>query len=142
MSKREYSAPEAEKAYRKRRKKCRRPRLLEQVDLKRLVMRLFLQEQWSPEQIATRLTHENNAPRLSYTTIYLAICAGAKAFRKEFRKLRYRGKARRHKGTVEIRGKIVISNRIQGRPKEVDSRQVIGHWEADPLAGKQARPVR
>ena len=40
------------------------------------------------------------------------------------------------KGTEETRGKIVISNRIQERPKEADDRKVIGHWEADTLAGK------
>ena len=30
----------------------------------------------------------------------------------------------------------MISNRIQQRPKEADSRKIIGHWEADTLAGK------
>lgn len=30
----------------------------------------------------------------------------------------------------------MINNHIQDRPKEADSRQMIGHWEADTLAGK------
>ncbi len=52
------------------------------------------------------------------------------------RKLRHRGKTRRKKGTVETRGKIVISNRIQQRPEGAETCQVIGHWEADTVAGK------
>lgn len=145
MSKCEYSAVEAEKAYQKRRKKCRRRKLLEHVDLNCLVMRLFLQEQWSPEQISNRLIYENNVFRVSYPTIYRAIYAGlfdtpeqrrSEGNRGAVRKLRHRGKTRRRKGTIETRGKIVISNRIQERPKEADSRHVIGHWEADTVAGK------
>lgn len=140
-----YSAIEATENYQKRRKKCRRTKLLENAELKCIVMRLFLDEQWSPEQIANRLAYENNALRLSYATIYRAIYAGlfdtpeqrrSKGNRGAIRKLRHRGKTRRRKGTVENRGKIVISNRIQERPKEADSREVIGHWEADTLAGK------
>jgi IS30 family transposase len=108
-------------------------------------MRLFLELQWSPEQIANRLDHENSAFRISYSTIYRAIYSGlfdtaeqkrSTGNRGAIRKLRHRGKKRRRKGTVENRGKIVISNRIQERPKEAHNRQVIGHWEADIVAGK------
>lgn len=140
-----YSAVEAQKRYHKRRKKCRRIKLLENALLKRIVAHLFLNQQWSPEQIANRLTQEKNAFRISYPTIYRAIYDGlfdtpeqkrSEGNRGAVRKLRHRGKTRRLKGTTETRGKIVISNRIQERPKEADSRQVIGHWEADTVAGK------
>jgi IS30 family transposase len=141
----EYSAVEAEKKYQGRREKCRRTKLLEQEDLRCVVMPLFLEKQWSPEQIANRLIHENSDLRVSYTTIYRAIYAGlfdtpqqkrSRGNRGAIRKLRHRGKRRRRKGTVENRGKIVISNRIQERPEEANNRQFIGHWEADTLAGK------
>lgn len=106
-------------------------------------MRLFLEHQWSPEQIANRLVYEESAFRISYSTIYRAIYAGildperlSHGNRGVIRKLRHRGKTRRRKGSTETRGKIVISNRIQERPKEADDRQVIGHWEADTVAGK------
>lgn len=49
-----YSAIEAQKEYQKRRKKCRRPRLLNNTKLRNIVARLFLEYQWSPEQIANR----------------------------------------------------------------------------------------
>jgi len=140
-----YSAVEAEKKYRERRKKCRRTKLLEQKDLKSVVTRLFLEKQWSPEQIANRLIHENSAFQVSYATIYRGIYAGmfdtpeqkrSRGNRGAIRKLRHRGKKRRRKESVETRGKIFISNRIQDRPEEADNRQAIGHWEADTVAGK------
>lgn len=145
LNKEGYSAVEAEKKYHIRRKKCRRSKLLSNADLYELLKRLFLEKQWSPEQIANRLVYENSAFSISYTTIYRAIYAGmldtaeqrrSRGNRGAIRKLRHRGKNRRRKETVEARGKIVISNRIQERPKEADSRQVIGHWEADTVAGK------
>lgn len=140
-----YSAVAAHSEYRKRRQKCRRHKLLENTELKNIVAHLFLEQQWSPEQIACRLVYENSPFKISFPTIYRAIYAGlldtpkqrrSNGNRGAIRKLRHKGKARRRKGSVETRGKIVISNRIQERPKEADSRQIIGHWEADTVAGK------
>lgn len=140
-----YSAVAAESKYRNQRKRCKREKLLSNVKLREVIRRLFLEEQWSPEQIANRLVQENSIYRISYATIYRAIYAGmfdtteqrrSEGNRGAIRKLRHRGKTRRRKGTVETRGKIVISNRIQERPQEADDRLVIGHWEADTVAGK------
>lgn len=140
-----YSAAVAEKQYHDRRKTCKRHKLLSSKELHGLVKRLFLEEQWSPEQIANRLVYENSVFSISYPTIYRAIYAGmfdtaeqrrSDGNRGAIRKLRHRGKTRRRKGTVETRGKIVISNRIQERPQEAEDRQIIGHWEADTVAGK------
>ena len=140
-----YSAIEAEKKYRDRRKKCKRHKLLSNAEFQGLVRRLFLEEQWSPEQIANRLAYENSVFRISYSTIYRAIYAGmfdtaeqrrSEGNRGAVRKLRHRGKTRRRKGTVETRGKIVISNRIQERPQEANDRRAVGHWEADTVVGK------
>jgi IS30 family transposase len=106
---------------------------------------MFLEKQWSPEQISNRLMHENSKFRISYSSIYRAIYAGifdtpeqrrSKGNRGAIRKLRHRGKTRRRKGKAETRGKIVISNRIQDRPNEAETRLIIGHWEADTLGGK------
>ena len=138
-----YSAVEAHQKYKKRRKRCKRPKLLESTELKDIVMRLFLEQQWSPEQIANRLVYENSTYKISCPTIYRAIYAGmldnhklSHGSRGVARKLRHRGKTRRCQGTVETRGKIAISNCIQERPEEAQNRQVMGHWEADTLAGK------
>lgn len=146
LSKQGYSAVEAEKAYHKRRKNCKRQKLLSNKELYRLVKRLFLEQQWSPEQIAQRLAYEESEYRISYTTIYRGIYAGlfdtiqqrrSYGNRGAIRKLRHHGKPRRRKGTTETRGKIVISHHIQERPQEAESRQVIGHFEADTVAGKK-----
>lgn len=145
LSDQSYSAIAAQDKYRKRRKKCRRHKLLSNVTLRETVARLFLKQQWSPEQISNRLKYENSEFKISYATIYRAIYAGlfdtpeqrrSYGNRGAIRKLRHHGKSRRRTGTVETRGKIVISNRIQERPKEAEERQVVGHWEADTVAGK------
>ncbi|KAF5069975.1 hypothetical protein DSECCO2_226980 [anaerobic digester metagenome] len=134
-----------EHKYRNQRKKCRREKLLSNVKLREVIMRLFLKEQWSPEQIANRFVQQTAYNTVSYATIYWVIYTGmfdtaeqrrSKGSRGTIRKLRHRGKTRHHKATIEARGKIVISNRIQERPQEADDRLAIGYWEADTVAGK------
>lgn len=119
----EYSAVIAERKYQQRRKNCRRQRLLENKDRLELVRRLFLEQQWSPEEIDHRLKQEGNPLQISYTTIYRGIYAGmldtsklSHGNRGVIRKLRHRGKTRHTKNHRETRGKIVISNRIDDRP--------------------------
>ncbi|MEE1492350.1 MAG: IS30 family transposase [Massilioclostridium sp.] len=142
-SKKEYSPSEAEKQYCLRRKKCCRKKLLSNPDAKQLVKRLFLEEQWSPEQISNRLKKEGNTIQASFATIYRAIYAGmlderrlSHGERGVVRKLRHRGKTRHRKGTEETRGKLKISNSIEERPQQANDRSVLGHWEADTVAGK------
>ena len=45
-----YRPSEAQKKYERRRKRCRRKKLLQEGELKDLVVRLLTQQQWSPEQ--------------------------------------------------------------------------------------------
>lgn len=145
-AKESYSAIEAQNKYELRRERCCRQKLLDNPALKSKVHRLFLEHQWSPEQISARLAYENNYYSISYNTIYRAIYAGmfdtteqkrSHGNRGAIRKLRHRGKTRHTIGTTETRGKIVISNSIHERPSEADSRKVIGHWEADTVVGKR-----
>ena len=67
---------EAEKKYRKRRKKCCRKRILDDPETKAFVQQKILEEQWSPEQIANRAKLENSPYQVSHPTIYRAIYAG------------------------------------------------------------------
>lgn len=143
LSSKRYSAFKAEQKYRRRRRNCKRHKLLENNELKNLVSKLFLEQQWSPEEISNRLKYENNSYHISYSTIYRGIYAGmldepnlSRGNRGAIRKLRHRGKPRRRKGEIEKRGKISISKTIHQRPKEACNRQVIGHWEVDTVAGK------
>lgn len=139
----DYSAVLADRKYRRRRKNCKRNRLLDTPQRRNLVRTLFLDQQWSPEEISNRLKFENNALQVSCATIYRGIYSGmfddgelSHGSRGVIRRLRHHGKTRHTKGRQETRGKIVISNRISDRPREVNARKTIGHWEADTVAGK------
>lgn len=143
QTKKTYSPTQAERQYQQRRKKCRQSRILEDDETKSLVLKLFLDQQWSPEQISNRLKRENNPVQMSYSTIYRGIYGGILETKKlshgergVARKLRHRGKTRRKKGTVETRGKLKISNPIEDRPQAAEERSEFGHWEADTVAGK------
>ncbi len=139
-----YSPSQAEHNYNKRRKKCRRTKLLSNPILFAFVSKMFLEQQWSPEEIAGRLAYEKSDMKISYNTIYRAIYAGmfdtpyerrSHGHRGAIRKLRHKGKTRHKKGDVERRGKIRISNPIEERPEVANNRSRIGDWEADSVMG-------
>lgn len=52
------------------------------------------------------------------------------------KKLRRKGKRYHRKNEEETRGKIVAAHTIHDRPLEAEKRAVLGHWEADTVAGK------
>lgn len=134
-----YRASTAQARYERRRKSCRRTRLLDDAALFELVAGKFLGRRWSPEQIEGRLALELGRSPVSDTTIYRAIAAGrfdgCIGGRKASRRLRRRGRKRRARRD-ERRGRIVISNSIEQRPAEADGRSRLGDWEADTVAGK------
>ena len=55
--------------YLKRRENCRAKKMLVDELIHDKVQELFLQHQWSPEQISNRLKLENNPIAISYSTI-------------------------------------------------------------------------
>ena len=138
-----YSPTIAQSKYTKRKSNCGRKLLLENTQLKTLIKKLFLNEQWSPEQIAARLKLEKSAHTISFNTIYRAIYRGdfneknlSHGHRGAIRKLRHKGKTRHTKTHIENRGKISVTHTIHERPVEATNRSVLGHWEADTVAGK------
>ena len=141
-----YSPSDAQRKYLKRRENCRAKKMLVDELIHHKVQELFLQHQWSPEQISNRLKLENNPIAISYSTIYRGIYAGLleespllKGQRGVTRKLRHRGKTRHTKGHVETRGKIRISYPIEERPEIANNRERIGDWEADTVAGQTGK---
>lgn len=148
-SKGEYLPVKAEARYHKRRKKCRREKLLTNIRLYALVWDKFLNHQWSPEQIAGRLKLENYPYQISYRTIYRAIYSGMfDVSRKREpdgvhtakRKLRHKGKPRRGKDYVEKRGQLTIPHTILERPEAAETRSRLGDWEADTVLGGKKGP--
>lgn len=142
-----YSPAVAQTMYSYRKQNCGRKLLFSNVTLWKLVRRLFVEAQWSPEEISYRLKHEKFALSISYTTIYRSIYNGlfeteplSHENRGLIRSLRHRGKTRHNKKHIEKRGKIQISNTIHERPKPANNRSEIGHWEADIVAGKTGGP--
>ncbi len=141
----EYLPALAQKAYQKRRLRCRRKKVLADCALYLRVARLFLDLQWSPQQIASRLRLERTG-RISYATIYRAIHAGIfdslvqpDGHRSANRKLRHRGKSRHTKNYEEKRGRMAISHSIEERPKEGERRSRVGDWEVDTVIGQKGK---
>ena len=108
-----YSPVLAQTIYSYRKQNCGRKLLLSNNRVWTIVRRLFVEEQWSPEEISHRLKSERTGIAISYTTIYRGIYNGlfeteplSHRNRGLVRSLRRRGKTRHAKHHVERRGKI------------------------------------
>lgn len=133
------------RAHQRARERARRPktpklacaRLAAQVDR-------WLQEWWSPQQIANRLRMEfadDPMMQVSHETIYQALFVqGRGELRRELARCLRTGRVKRRsqrcpENTGQIRDMVMISE----RPAEVDDRAVPGHWEGDLLIGGDCR---
>nr|WP_242384938.1 helix-turn-helix domain-containing protein [Enterococcus faecalis] len=65
-----YSPSNAQRRYNRNKKKCGRKRLLDTSIIKPTIQTLFIDYQWSPEQISNRLKLECPEEFVSYNTIY------------------------------------------------------------------------
>lgn len=94
---------------------------------------------WSPEQIcgSWSLTHPDQT--ISYSTLYRFIHRWEFRLYKKLPHQRYKWK-RKKNGTPK---RVMIPNRvwIDERPKSVDSREIIGHWEGDTLGSKKGETL-
>lgn len=99
-----------------------------------------LREGWSPEQISDRLKleHPDDPPRhICHETIYQFIYHPDNENKHLWEYLRRKQKKRRKKsGRKAHRSGIPDRVSIRKRPKEVDQRKEIGHWEGDSIVGK------
>jgi IS30 family transposase len=105
---------------------------------------------WSPEQISIRLPIDHKGESISYEAIYQFIYAqvyrgGNGYVKKGCEDLRL-FLARRHqkrvkKGFRKAQKLERIGNlpSIEGRPKEVEKRKVVGHWEDDCIVSRQSK---
>lgn len=125
-----------------RRERCRRPRLLDDPERRRVVVEKIAREHWSPEQVERRLGIERPELYVSDATIYRAVNGGEldcelPGHRKFKTRLRHKGKRRKGAGRVETRGKIGITHDVADRPAAADERSRPGDWEGDTVAGRQ-----
>ena len=100
-----------------------------------------LRSGWSPEQISGRLRlveHPNDPTwHICHETIYNFIHKVKQKDKQYWEYLRRKQKRRRVGGGRKVhRGSIPDRVSIHKRPKEVEERKVIGHWEGDSIVGK------
>ena len=97
-----------------------------------------LQLQWAPEQIASTMKTDPNAPGLSvsHETIYRYVGDDKRAGGTLYTQLRHGLKKRRkRRGGKDLRGKIRNRVDIDQRPAVVETRERLGDWEADLVCG-------
>jgi IS30 family transposase len=90
-----------------------------------------LRQSWSPEQIAGRMTQEKAALRLCSETIYRHIYSPL-GQQEELHRLLTRARKKRWQWYGRRR-RAAIPHRvsIHERPKHIENRRELGHWEAD-----------
>ena len=99
------------------------------------------EEQWSPEQIAGELEELNMNP-ISHESIYLRIYDNLRKGGKLHKHLRHKVKSYKNRSLKnDKRGQIPNKVSIDDRPKEVDERLSVGHWEIDTIIGKPSGNV-
>jgi transposase, IS30 family len=99
----------------------------------------LLERKWSPEQIAGRARAKRKAG-MSKETIYKYIRRERRAGGQTWRHLRIMSKfGRKRRGSPATRGRLVGKRHISERPKAVEMRVRIGHWEGDTVMGSDLR---
>jgi IS30 family transposase len=108
------------------------------------VVTAWLEQWWSPEQIASRLRMsfpDDPMMWVSHETIYQSLFVqGRGELRRELHRCLRTGRARRRsRGPRPKRGDIPGKVMISERPAEAEDRAVPGHWEGDLIVGSANR---
>lgn len=120
----------------KRRAHLRRPKTGHRRLMAYVTQRL--EAEWSPEQIAGRLSSCGSAAlTISHTTIYRWIWSDPQRAARFRPFLRIAQKPRRKPyGKPSRRGQILGKRSIDERPQEANQRQRLGDWEGDTIVGR------
>jgi transposase, IS30 family len=99
----------------------------------------LLKRRWSPEQIAGRQSRARKL-QISAQTIYRHIRRNRKAGGDLWKYTRIISKfGRKRYKSVDSRGVLKGKRHISERPKAVEARREIGHWEVDTVIGADLR---
>lgn len=144
-----YTADLAQEDYQREKQKGGVKRKIEITVIGNFVIRKIKQG-WSPEQIAGRLKKEITEGKrlkeeyINHESIYQFIYDSD--FGKQEKLCNYlrQGKKRRTRKYGRKTKHEIISNRIfiDQRPKEVDERKTIGHWEGDAIIYKNKKAIQ
>ena len=104
-------------------------------------IRILLEDDWSPEQVAGRLRRDGELA-ISHETIYRYIWADKRAGGQLYGHLRgARKRYRKRYGCYDSRGRLAGKRPITARPPAAERRTEVGHWEGDTVLGAgQAAP--
>jgi IS30 family transposase len=95
----------------------------------------LLRGQWSPEQVAGHLARTGRLS-ISHETIYRHVWRDKAAGGLLYTHLRGARKRRRKRyGSHDSRGRLAGKRMLSERPKEVETRCQLGHWEIDTVMG-------
>ncbi len=96
------------------------------------------EDRWSPEQIAGRLSLDHPKLHICHETIYSAIYARENKKHKLWQYLTVKRQKRMKKGGRHVHkdSRIPEAVSIDKRPKIVQKRKQVGHWETDNVNGK------
>ncbi len=141
-----YRASSAQAKSEKRQKRPYRKKLDKDENLRNYVVQKLILG-WSPEIISGRLKNRPDSQMVGsyvcHETIYQYIYEGEGRFmglyqylvRKNKRRIRkFSRKPRKNKG-------LLYTTPIKYRPKEVNERQEIGHWESDSIVSRKSKPA-
>jgi transposase, IS30 family len=132
-----YRPSKAARRTRGRRSRSRRNRQFTPQDYE--IVEGLLREDWSPEQISGYLK-DDDVFLISHETIYRYIWRDKQNGGSLYLHLRCSGKQKRKRyGAYDSRGRLAGKRHISERPKEVEKRQVFGHWEVDTVAGQGSK---
>jgi IS30 family transposase len=93
------------------------------------------EDQWSPQQIACRLTQEG-LESISHETLYMRILTDKKSGGQLYQHLRCKKQRKKRYGSARPqRGLIPNRVDIDQRPAIVESRERLGDWEGDTIIG-------
>jgi transposase, IS30 family len=131
-----YSASSAEKRAKERWFTSHKKERLKNPRLRRIVIEL-LKRYWSPELIAGRINRLLKTTVVNYESIYLYIYHDAPELCKY---LIFGHKKRKKRNPYSKKHCNRITNRIsiEERPKSVNNRKIVGHWEVDTAVSKQS----
>ena len=134
-----YDADDADELDRHRRSNSRLMGWLRDDDI-RYYVRRKLKQRWSPEQIAGRLSMDMPGKSISYESIYCYIYRQAKEF------IQYLARKHRRRQWFtyfyKSRGnQIPFRKDIATRPRKIDKRKEIGHWEVDLIVSSKSSYV-
>ncbi len=132
-----YRPTKADSRTRGRRSRSRRNRHYDEHDFK--LVRYYLRQKWSPEQIKGFLKVNGFQP-ISHETIYQYIWRDKANGGLLWTHLRQSLKQRRKRyKAYDSRGRLANKRHISERPDSVEARKYKGHWEIDTVMGRGSK---